>query len=331
MKRFSRISLGRYRVIAVTMMIAVLIGACGSSQPTETLPATVPISTSVPLTYTPLPPTATPVPPTDTPMPPTATATLLPPTATQTPTLAATPIAESRFDGARVTFVHNTGFLITVGDKRILIDLLYEGYPGGVLKPVVDSQPPFDGVDLILATHEHLDHFSPDLVLGYMRDNPETVFVSSQSAVDTILALDGVERDRLTPIQLQAGELEQITIHDIDLEAIHLSHGIPGLLNLGFIITVDGVRLFHTGDMDPDSVSVSDLQSYGLPERQIDVAFVPDFLLTTEEYRPHVTEGIQARYVIPMHFSLQMPPSGLESDFPNLFIFQQPYESWVLP
>jgi L-ascorbate metabolism protein UlaG (beta-lactamase superfamily) len=157
------------------------------------------------------------------------------------------------------------------------------------------------------------------------------VFVSSQSAVDAILALDGAERDRLIPIQLQAGELEPITISDIDLEAIHLAHGIPGLLNLGFIITVDGVRLFHTGDIDPNFVSVAYLQSYGLPARQIDIAFVHESLVTSEEHHAHVLEGIQARYLIPMHFSLQMPPSGLESDFPNIFIFQQPYESWVLP
>ncbi len=255
----------------------------------------------------------------------------MPPTATYPPTPTATPIAESRFDGVRVTFVYNTGFLITVGDKRILIDVLYEGYAGGVLKPVLDSQPPFDGVDLILATHEHHDHFSPDLVLRYMQDNPHAVFISTQSAVEQLVALDDGIQDRALPIELGRGESEQIDLDGFTLEAIYLSHGIPGLLNLGFIVEIGDVVLLHTGDADPDSVSVSDLQSYSLPERQIDVAFVPDFWLTMEEYHPLATEGIQARYLIPMHFSLQSPPVISEAVFPNAFVFQETYQSWVLP
>jgi L-ascorbate metabolism protein UlaG (beta-lactamase superfamily) len=327
----------RTKAIAVTMTVLLVVGACGAPQPTQAPPAVAPTHTSVPPTSTLQPPTATPVPPTNTPVPPTATATLLstatpiPPTATPTPAPPATPIAESWFDGVRVTFVHNTGFLITVGEVRILIDVLYEGYPGGVLKPVLDSQPPFDGVGLILATHEHHDHFSPDLVLRYMQANPHAVFISTQRAVEQLVALDNSIQDRTTPIELSRGESEQIDLDGVALEAIHLSHGMPGLLNLGFIMEIGDVRLFHTGDVDPDSVSVFDLQSYGLPERQIDVALVPDFLLTTEDYHPHVLVGIQARYLIPMHFSVLNPPVISETDFPNVFIFQEPYESWVLP
>jgi len=75
-------------------------------------------------------PTPTPLPPTSTPAPPTATPTAISPSATPT----ATPIAESTFDGVRVTFVFNAGFLITAGDKRILIDAI-GGYPDETILP----------------------------------------------------------------------------------------------------------------------------------------------------------------------------------------------------
>ena len=330
----------RAKATALVLVLSILLAGCGAIEPTPTssLPSATPIAaaptlTPPPATDTAPPPTDTPVPPTPTPVPPTATTT---PSPTQTPEPPApsptwTPIAPSTFDGVRVTHVFNAGYLITVDDKRILIDALYEGYPEGILKPVVYAQPPFDDVDLILATHEHGDHFSPELVARYMQENPHTLFISTKSAVRQLLAEDSDLRGRTKGVELQKGERKQIDVAGIELEAIYLSHGMVGLLNLGFIITVDGAKLFHTGDLSPDHVRVSYLQDYGLPEEQIDVAFVPDFLLTMAEYHAHVLEGIQPKYVMPMHYPYEDPPSGVEDDFPNAFVFTDTMENWVLP
>ncbi len=329
------------RAVAIVLVsvLSIVLTGCGTVEPTvafvppsatavaavltETLPP--PAATSLPPTDTRLPPTETPLPAaTDTPLP---TQTLAPPA----PTPTWTPIAPSSYDGVRVTAVFNAGFLITVGDKRILIDALYAGYPEGILKPVVYSQPPFDNVDLILATHEHHDHFSPELVDRYMKENPGALFVSTGNAVKQLIALDGGMRERATAVKLNPRERKQIEVKGIGLEAIYISHGTYDVPNLGFIITVDGIRLFHTGDLSPDHVTVSYLQDYGLPEMQIDVAFVPDLLLTTDEYHARVLEGIQARYIIPMHFPYGAAPPGIEDLFPNVVVFGESMESWVLP
>ena len=328
------------RATALVLILCILLTGCGGPEPSPTsLPPSVtaiaaaPTSTPRPATETAPPPTDTPVPPTATPVPPTATTS---PSATHTleppaPSATWTPIASSTFDGVRVTHVFNAGYLITVGDKRILIAALYQGYPEGILKPVVYAQPPFDDVDLILATHEHHDHFFPELVARYMRENPRSRFVSTKSAVRQLLAEDSSLRGRTIGVELNKGERMQIDVQGIDLEAIYISHGMVGILNLGFLITVDGAKLFHTGDLSPDHVRVTYLQDYGLPEAQIDVAFVPDFLLTMEEYHAHVTEGIQPRYVFPMHYPYEDPPIGVEDDFPNAFVFTDRLENWCLP
>jgi L-ascorbate metabolism protein UlaG (beta-lactamase superfamily) len=141
-----------------------------------------------------------------------------------------------------VTFVDNAGFLIMVGDKKILIDALFDYYPEGVLKPVVCAQPPPDGVDVILATHEHLDRFAPDLVLKYMQNSPNSIFVPTPSAIDRVLAVDGSIQDRVIPIQLERGESEQVVVNDIVLQALQISHGEPGILNLGFVVAVGRQR-----------------------------------------------------------------------------------------
>jgi len=248
------------------------------------------------------------------------------PTAIQT----ATPIAESDFDGTRVIFICTAGFLITVGDQRVLIDAIYQGYPGGVLRPILDSQPPFDGVDLVIATHEHLDHFDPELVLHYLQNNPESLFLSTPKAVEALLALDSSLRPRLTAVDLAKGERAQLELAGIELEALPLSHGVPGILNLGFIISMGGVSFFHTGDIDATSVSAADLQAYGLPAKQVDIAFAPEFLFSEAQYHDHILQGIQAEYLFPMHRGM-LPVSDYESIFPNSTLLQQPYESWLMP
>jgi L-ascorbate metabolism protein UlaG (beta-lactamase superfamily) len=313
--------------LACGMLLLALVAGCGSAATVAPAPsATTPLLP----TGTPPPPTPAlaPLPLTNTPALPTANPTTIPPPATPT----VTPIAESTFDGVRVTYVFNAGFLITIGDRRVLIDAIYEGYPEGTLKPILQSQPPFDGVDLILATHEHVDHFSPSLVRQYMLANPNTVFASTQGAVRQLLALGDNLSSRVVPIEIAKGETLRFQVSGITVEAIYLSHGIPNFVNLGLVVTIGDVALFHTGDIDSDAVDVSYLRSYGLPEKRLDVAFVPHFFFTEEAYYAHMQAGIQARYLIPMHFGGRITPSPrFESIFPDFFIFSESYESWILP
>lgn len=231
--------------------------------------------------------------------------------------------------------MNNAGFLITAGDKKILIDALFEGYrpgdapPQEVLDRAVYARPPFDEIDLILVTHQHLDHFSDELLRSHMINNPDAVLVSTRGVVTAVQASGYDIQERVISIGLRAGEREEIVVNDIGLEILHMSHGEGLPLNLGFVITIGGIKLFHTGDLGADAVSVSDLQAYGLPAKQIDVAFVGLWMLT-KEYHPHVLQGIQARYIIPMHYPYKHPPSGIRA-FPDAIIFRDTMESWVLP
>ena len=234
-----------------------------------------------------------------------------------------------------VTYIGNAGFMITVGDKKILIDALFEGppIPSEVAELLKTAQPPFDDVDLILATHIHRDHFHQRPVVSHMENNRSAVFVSSSDVVSMVSDQSNFQ-DRIIPIQLEqrVGEKILLVVNGIGIEAMFLDHG-GGTLNLGYVITVDGRRLFHTGDMDPDSVSVAQLQRLGLPDKQIDIAFVAHFMLITEAQQAHVVEGIQAKYVVPMHYQFTYPVPDyelMESYFPDAIVFHESMESWVL-
>ncbi len=241
-----------------------------------------------------------------------------------------TPLADSTFDGVRVTFIHYEGFLITVGDKRILIDGIFKTHPRWVIEPILESQPPFDGIDLILATHHHSDHFDSELISQYLQSNPETIVISTKSSVEAILEFDPSLQSRLIAIELDRRESRKLILEGVEIEAIRLSHNRSNVLNLGFVISIDDVIFFHMGDMNPDSAKISDLLGYDLSEKQIDIAFVHHRLFSDEKYHGYITTGIQAEYIIPMHFSGK-PPSDFESNLPNVSVLWEPYDAWVMP
>ena len=300
--------------------------------------STSPVSTTTPIPETPatLPPS-----PTTTPTPDLPTETHLP---TETPTLTPTPwpTSEAFFDGARVTFIDNAGFLITVGDKKILIDALYDTNnpnidpPPEVLQRAVNAEPPFDQVDLVIATHSHSDHFSAELVRSHLRNNQAAVFVSSPDAVRQIEQAGGGFAERMTAVDLDPGESKYLSANGIELDCLYITHGDQSILNIGFVITVDGYTFFHSGDMSVDplseeAVTLEDLLGYGLPQKDIDLAILPIFTFAVDDYVPLIEDGIQARYVSPMHYRYEYPPTGVEENFSNAVVFKDTLESWVVP
>jgi L-ascorbate metabolism protein UlaG (beta-lactamase superfamily) len=278
----------------------------------------------------------------------TNTPTLILPTATSRPTEPPTltpfpwPTSEGTFDGARVTFINQAGFLITVGDKKVLIDALFETNmqnidpPDEVLERIVNGEPPFDQIDLVFATHDHFDHFSVDLVRDHLRNNPAAVFISSPDAVRRIQRLGDEFDERLIAVNLQPGERSRLSVNGIELDCLYITHGHPSMQNIGVVITVGEYTFFHTGDMNIDSsveyyISLEDFQEYGLHQIEIDLAILPAHIYSLEEGVTLIENGIQARYLSPMHYSYLYPPTSLEEDFSNIVVFTDVLEEWVVP
>ena len=252
-------------------------------------------------------------------------------------------IAEVRFTvlhdtDVLITFTSNAGFLIVTGGKKILLDALYPGDVSPETLALMESaEPPFDGIDLVLATHDHFDHFGPQSVGKHLSNNPEAVFVSTDSAVEMLRqGYDGFDEieERVIPIHVRRGSTVHKTVDGIELEMLSLSHGMEGYLNMGFLITIGENVLFHTGDSGPETMSMSYFLEYDLPGKQIDVAFVSHFILLEEAQHAFIVEGIQARYVVPMHFLHSFPDvdyPAMELCFPEAIVFHEELESWLMP
>ena len=194
-----------------------------------------------------------------------------------------------------MTFIDNAGFLITVGDKKVLIDALYDTNnpnidpPPDVLQRAVNAEPPFDQIDLVIATHSHPDHFSADLVREHLRNNELAVFISSPDAVRQIKQMRDDFAERLIAVNLRPGESSHLSVNGIELDCLYITHGMSSMLNIGLVITIEDYTFFHSGDLSADSMledadSLADLQGYQLSQKEIDLALLPSYLFFVDEY-----------------------------------------------
>ncbi len=241
-----------------------------------------------------------------------------------------------------MTFVNNAGFLITVGDSKILIDALYEtdnpnvDPPKEVVQRAVNAEPPFDQIDLVIVTHSCGDHFTADVVRDHLQNNEVAVLVSTPHVVLQIERLGGDFAGRLIAVDLEPGESSHLSIDGIELDCLYISHGDASTLNVGVVVTVDDYTFFHSGGMNIDSmmedpVTLADLQGYGLHQRVIDLAILPITVFSVDEGVTLIEDGFQASYVSPMHYFYKYPPLGVEENFSNAVVFKDTLASWVVP
>lgn len=233
----------------------------------------------------------------------------------------------------------NDGIIIDSDGTRIMIDTLFSN-PWGInipkiLQAMQEAAPPYDQADLILITHQHADHFDAALTLQNMVHNPEAVLISTDLVVELLAEEEGFDQieDRVIGLQPEAGMHEIVSAAGVEIEVFYLSHGdLTEVPNFAYLFRLDGITYFHTGDVVLDDEPLSTFTDYGLPERKIDYAFVPYFMLTRENYFPYAAEGIAPEFLVPVHISAgdkQSPAlfETMEGNFDNLLSFREDF-SW---
>lgn len=147
--------------------------------------------------------------------------------------------------------------------------------------------------DVVLISHDHSDHCSPEDVEAVHKDGTEIVTIAAAAA-----KLPGKTIHTVAP-------WEVVTVKGFIVEAVPAyninkfsSPGRPfhpkDAGHVGFIITVGGVRIYHTGDSDC------------IPEMEkikADIALVPvsgTYVMTADE-APEAVKAIGPMVAIPMH------------------------------
>ena len=208
-----------------------------------------------------------------------------------------------------VTFVANEGVLLSSRSGKVLIDALFRSYkdfvvPSDSLRQAMEAgRPPFDSVNLALATHWHGDHFEPRPVTAFLRANPGAIFLASRQVLDSLARYEparSLPSRQLVPSTMEPGTRRRITVNGITIDVLGISHTgrNQAVQHLGYLVELDGVRLLHLGD---SWVEDDTFKSFRLDTTRVDVALVPSWLLRNAETRAVIIRDIRPRRVMAFH------------------------------
>ena len=172
-----------------------------------------------------------------------------------------------------IKWLGHAGFKIK-GEKTVYIDPF----------KINDTEP----ADIIIITHEHFDHLSPEDIKKIQAGN--TMIVTTPDCYSKVSG----NIKTISPGQ-------SIVVDGIKIEAVPAyntnKHFHPKANNwMGVIVTVNGKRIYHAGDTDniPEMASL----------KNIDIALLPvsgTYVMTAEE-AADAANKIMPRVAVPMHY-----------------------------
>lgn len=199
--------------------------------------------------------------------------------------------SELKYEGVEVVFLKHAGFKVR-GSKTIYIDP-YDIPEGAEM----------DKADYVFITHDHFDHMDYKAIRKLATHHTTIVYPEG-------CAFEGEGYATCTLQPEQKEELDGMTVTTIPAYNLEKDFHPKGIY-VGYIIEMDGVKIYHAGDTDytPEMKNID-----------VDIALIPvggKYTMDVEEAKKAL-EGINAKYVVPMHYGAlpdtQADVSKLESD-----------------
>jgi L-ascorbate metabolism protein UlaG (beta-lactamase superfamily) len=141
--------------------------------------------------------------------------------------------------------------------------------------------------DIILISHEHFDHCSPQDVSKIKK--PDTVIVTDKASAGKLSGDIKVVKpgDKITA---KGVNIEVYPAYNVNKQFHPRNAGM-----LSFVVEMDGVRYYHAGDSDfiPEMKNLS-----------VDVAFLPvsgTYVMTAQE-AVEAAKAIKPKVAVPMHY-----------------------------
>lgn len=188
------------------------------------------------------------------------------------------------FNGIRLHWLGHDGYKLTVDDKTIIYIDPYQ---------ISASHHNKNDAGIVLISHNHFDHLSTDDLRHIIGNN--TTIVAAKECIDQLKNVRAAEIKGVAPgdmVTVQGVQIETVAAYNTNKHFHPKADG-----KVGFIITLNNMRIYHTGDTD-------DIPEMSATEP--DVTLVPvsgTYVMTAEEAAKAVNEKIKPKKLaIPMHY-----------------------------
>ncbi|MGI8424817.1 MAG: MBL fold metallo-hydrolase [Chloroflexota bacterium] len=273
-----------------------------------------------------------------------------------------TEIAETHTPADSIALWHigQSGFVVRGGDATLVFDPYLSQSKNRTWAPPFDAEE-LRGVDYVFCSHDHSDHLDPVAVKGIAKASPTARFVVSGSAQGKMESI-GISSERLVlapvdeVIQLGARRVRRRTMHDaptLSVRSVPAAHGDKadpiaesvweadperGHRFVGFVVDVNGVRVYHAGDTTVYPGMVDRLKDLA-----IDVALIPingrDWfreqrnIIGNTDHREAADLGhaIGADVIVPMHYDMFAGNPGNPGWFVEYCAMQYPGQGFHVP
>ena len=247
---------------------------------------------------------------------------------------------------SKAHYLANAGVMIERGDTKIVFDPLfrnsygqYDLVPAAMEQALFAGTPPWDGIDAVFVSHYHSDHFSPDLMLDFLKARPDIHLYAPAQAVAGLRKIatsaDDSVFDRVTPIDLEYKDAPQtLEMEGLLIEAVRIPHeGWPSaqldVQNIAFRITLDEtITILHVGDADTHEVHYAHDADHW-DKRHSHIAFTPFWFFLAEEGREILDEHLKPGHVVGVHVPERIPsdPVDRPPELKNYDLFTIPGET----
>lgn len=223
-------------------------------------------------------------------------------------------------DPLKLTYVANSGVLVGSGETKVLIDALfdkpnpdYRAPAPELVADMLNGAAPYDGVDLVLITHNHPDHFDAKLAVRFLESVAGPRLAAPADAVDEMrkVAADWATiGSRVDELDLKVGQQVEKRIGPVSVTAFRTLHGDQeSPMNIMYLLDLEGWRIFHEGD----SPGVpEEYVAFGLGKTRVDLALVHFWFPLDPDAARFLQEGLA-----PGHIRLTHLPVRLEGDAPT--------------
>jgi L-ascorbate 6-phosphate lactonase len=169
-----------------------------------------------------------------------------------------------------LAWLGQASYALRLGGATVLIDPFLSPHPDRLVAAPFEAQDAH-GVDLVLITHDHLDHLDDDAVRRIAAASPEALFLAPSDVVDRLTGL-GVAARRVRGLAPDGRtKLDAVTV-----DAVPAAHGetMEDAYRLGpflgYVVSAGGARVYHSGDTVPFDGLVERVR-----ELRVDLALLP--------------------------------------------------------